>query len=295
MTLADAPHQGGPAPGVATVTGRGRSAADVAAQLMDVLADEPRVAECDLAAMAAEGTATAGAFQRVDEYLRHWPAPVVLVHAPDPSLQAGLRSVASTDRLLIHSSWQAADEHRVLPHRQRQSRRLSPVSTAPREARTFVTRALLDWQLPRLVGPASQVVSELANSALTEQPTTMELTVSTVDEQVRIAVRDDGPSPGAVLDGVPASPFNGAGLQLVQAFAQRWDVIPAPAGGKTVWTILHGTWADHGDSASRERSLNRGRHAVGTRQRPRARRLGRGMGRVVPMWPRPSRSNAEST
>lgn len=88
MRLGDAAEHGSPARGVATVVGRGRSAAAVA--------DEPRVVECDFAGMTAEGRAIPGAFRLVSNYLVSGPGPVVMVHAPDSALRAGLRSVASS-------------------------------------------------------------------------------------------------------------------------------------------------------------------------------------------------------
>jgi hypothetical protein len=238
VALRDAFEQGDPVPDVASVVGRGRSAPEVAAELLDVLADDPRVAECDLAGMAAKGTATTDTFRRVDHYLAHWPGPLVLVYAPDPPLLRALRSVASTDRLLVHSSRDAAGEHHALPHLQRHRLRLSPVPAAPGEARTFVTLALLDWQMAGLVGPASQVVSELVNGALSGQVTTVDLTVSTVDQRVRIAVRDDRAVPVEGYDAVPAFAVNSAGLQLVQTFSDCWDVIPTLSGGKTACAVL---------------------------------------------------------
>jgi hypothetical protein len=293
-------QQRGTAPGLATVSGRGRSAAEVAAELLDVLADDPRVVECDLGGMAAGGTAPAGAFRRVDNYLAHWPGPVVLVHAPDPSLRTGLRSVASTDRMFICSSWDAAGgEHEVLPDAQRHRLRLSPVATAPREARRFVTRTLLDWQVPGLVGPASQVVSELVNSAATEQVTTMDLTVSKVDQRVRIAVRDDGPAPSEHHEDVPTAALNRSELQLVQSFTDGWDVIPAPSGGKTVCAVLDARRAHPDDTGPHGWTLHRShrRRSVvpSLLQRSHASRLGRGLGNVVSRRPRASRPDPEPT
>jgi hypothetical protein len=67
-----------------TLTVRGRGL-----ELMDVLADEPRVVTCDLAGMTAEGSAMrAKGFSPVGEYLTQWPGTVVMVYAPDPQLRS---------------------------------------------------------------------------------------------------------------------------------------------------------------------------------------------------------------
>jgi hypothetical protein len=253
--LAQAAEDNGPAPGVVTVTSQGRSAAEVASQLQNVLADEPRVVECDLAGMTGEGTAIADAFRPVNAYLTRWPGPVVMVHAPDPSLRAGLRSVVNADQLLIHASRDAAKNgHHLLPHLHRHRVRLLPWSTAPREARIFVTGIMVDWQIPHMIGPTTQVVSELVTSALTAQASTLELMVSQVDERVRIGVRDDGPSPAVGLDDLPESPLNGAGLHLVQAFAQGWGVVASASRGKSVWAVLDSARTRSDEAASHVRT-----------------------------------------
>jgi hypothetical protein len=95
--------------GMVTVRGRHRRSADVVAELMDVLADEPRVVACDLAGMTAEGSAMlAKGFAPVGECLTHWPGTVVMVYAPDPQLRSRLHDAKSGARLLIHISRGAA-------------------------------------------------------------------------------------------------------------------------------------------------------------------------------------------
>jgi hypothetical protein len=297
VRLMDGCGHASPAPGVVSVVGRGRSAAEVAVELMDVLADEPRVVECDLAGVAADGPDIAGAFQPVDRYLARWPGPVVMVHAPQRSLHAGLQASASTDRLLIHGSWEVAGEHHVLPMFQRHRLGLRPGSAAPRIARSFVTSRLLDWQMSHLVGSAGQVVSELVNAAITEPGARVELSVSRVDERVRIAVRDDGPCPNPRHDRPPASGLSDTGRHLVMAFADSWDVIPAPSGGKTVWTVLDGSLPHDRARVSHERTVARaGRRPVpsGKHRQAWRRRHGRGLGAVVPRWHRSSRPDAPS-
>jgi hypothetical protein len=246
VTLAEASESTGPPRGVATVTGKGRPAADVAAELMDVLADEPRVVECDVTGLAEQGAGVSEAFTPVGTYLTHWPGTMVMVHAPDPAVRADLRSAAYADRMLIHSFWDTATEgDHVLPHLRWHRERLSPVSTAPRDARNSTAQVLVDWDMPHLVGAANQVVSELVTHALDHSVSRLDLTLSRVDDRVRLAVRDDGATPGTTLGSRPGSPLSGAGLRLMQVFAEHWDVVPAHSAGrgKTVWAVMDATRA----------------------------------------------------
>jgi hypothetical protein len=285
VTLADASEHRRPAVGVSTVAGRGHSASEVAAELMDVLADDPRVVECDLAGVAAEETAIADAFETVNRYLSRWPGPVVMVHAPDPALRAGLRSLDLADRMRIHTSWDAAvEQHLVLPHLRRHRCRLPAHPAAAREARSLLTGLLADWQLPQLTEPAGQVVSELVNAAAMETATALDLTVSKVDERLRIAVREDG-LPPAGLDGVSASPLHDVGLQLVEAFARSWDVIPARSGGRTTCAVLDTSTASAPAGAVDD-------HARADAHGSAESRTGRRLRDVVPVWPRTTKTGS---
>jgi anti-sigma regulatory factor (Ser/Thr protein kinase) len=239
VALAGGPAGGNPAVGVATVAGRGRAASAVVAELLDVLAAEPRVVECDLAGMAEEGSTIAVAFRAVSRYLARWPGPVVMMHAPDPTVRARLRGVASSERMLIHASWEAAGEkHQVLPPLQRQRLQLPAQWTAARAARRFTAKALAEWQLGSAVDAASQVVDELVSHTMKRAVAAVDLTVSRVDDRIRVAVRDEGPR-GAIERGeASAFPLHGEGLQLVQAFAESWGMIPARAGGQTLWAVV---------------------------------------------------------
>jgi anti-sigma regulatory factor (Ser/Thr protein kinase) len=255
VALAGAPAGGNPAVGVATVAGRGRAASAVVAELMDVLAADPRVVECDLAGMAEEGSALTDAFGVVSRYLARWPGPMVMIHVPDQALRARLRSVASSERMLIHSSWQAASEkHQVLPALQRQRLQLPAQWIAAREARRFTAKALATWHLGPAVQAASQVVDELASHTVKHAVAAVDLTVSRVDDRIRVAVRDEGPRVAMERGDASAFPLHGTGLQLVQAFAESWGVIPARAGGKTLWAVVEADAA--GRSARAEAGSN---------------------------------------
>lgn len=250
MAWPGAPGGGNPAVGVATVAGRGRAASAVAAELMDVLAAEPRVVECDLAGMAAEGSAITDAFGVVGRYLARWPGPVVMIHAPKPGVRARLRVVASSERMLIHSSWDAAGEkHQVLPPLRRHRLQLPAQWTAARTARRFTAKALAAWQLGSAVDAAIHVVDELVSHTVKHAVAAVDLTVSRVDGRIRLAVRDEGPRVAMERGDASAFPLRGTGLRLVQGFAESWGVIPARAGGKTLWAVVDAHAAGKSDGA----------------------------------------------
>lgn len=227
---------------VATVTGAGRLPSDLADELLDVLAEEPRIVVCDLHGMAAGPAAEV--FAPVAGYLQHWPGTVVVVCVADPEVKAGVLSTPVAGRLLVERSPQTGIDHarRRAPHVRRAVQQLPPLATASRDARRFVTRTLLDWQSPRLVGAATLVASELVTNSVLHAATILDVNVSQVDVLLRLAVRDRGggrPVPRSAA--APGAHLGGRGLMIVQALTRAWDVLPARTAGKTVWAVIDET------------------------------------------------------
>lgn len=232
--------------GVSTVVGWGRRPSDVVSELMGVLADEAGVVVCDLTGIAAAKSTVATMFAPVSDYLRCWPGIVVVVVVPDPSVRAALVAVAP-DRLLVRGSWETAmaEVGGLLPELLRSRLWCAPRPTAPRDARAFTTRTLLDWRMSPLVGPGALVVSELVTNAFLHAVTVVELALSCAGTRVRMAVRDHGGGRPEWLPGDrPEESLTGRGLHLVNALTRGWGVFPSRQPGKTVWAVLDGRSAD---------------------------------------------------
>jgi hypothetical protein len=224
-----------------TIVGRGRLPSDLSGQLMDVLADEPQVVLCDLTGMAAAGPAILAMLDPAVEHVASWPGTLVVVAAPDRSMRAGLEeSTRGSDRVLVTESPDLEDGRvlRLLPPLQRARLPLAPQPTAPGTARAFVTQTLQDWDLEHVVEGARLVASELVTNSILHAATVLDFRVSRVLGCVRISVRDHGGGRPSPRPGEEEQPLGGRGLQLVQACARAWGVIPAQARGKTVWAVL---------------------------------------------------------
>lgn len=230
-----------PVGSVTTVVGRHRLPADVIGELVSVLAEAPPIVVCDLTGMAPAVAKTADLFAPVADYLVDWPGSQVVVCVPDPEAYAGTIPPALAERLLVHSSRKAglaAALERVTPVEHAVTH-LAPVLTAARDARTFTTRALLDWRLAGLIGPAGVVVSELVTNSIVHAVTVLDLTLSRTDACLRIAVRDHGGgSPAVNPGGQPEDMLDGRGLVLVRALARGWGVFQSRHKGKTVWAVM---------------------------------------------------------
>jgi hypothetical protein len=250
--------------GIVTVVGRDRTPADVAGELLSVLADEPRVVACDLTGMTAEGSAMPGKRPLVGEVVSSWPGTLLIVNGDDGAIRQVLGPVEDVDWLFLNpsSDTEAAEAHRLLPPVQRARQEITPSPSAPREARTFATGRLQDWGLDRLAEPASHVASAFVTAAVTLAPTPLDLTVSRVHTRIRIALREHDED-DAALQGMATSGrvLEGRGRELVQACADSWGVISAPSGTSTLWAVLDaaGTSEDPAATHGEQRSVSRHR------------------------------------
>jgi hypothetical protein len=255
--------------GVAAVSADGRSVADVVEEVMAELAEEPRVLECDLAGVVAEGSTIAEQFAAVGHYLQHWPGTVVMIHVPDSVLRVRLAAADYAEALTIHANWDGdvLEDHRLLPHLRQTSMTLPPEPTAPAVARAFVAHTMQDWQLPMLVAPASQVLTEFVTHADIGGDTDLEVSLSRVDTRIRLAMKDPAADTSAALVNLPEYPLTGRARQLVQALVNGWGVIPGRPAGRTVWAVLDAYGVNEPDDVNvsrREQAGGRHRGAADT-------------------------------
>lgn len=120
---------------------------------------------------------------------------------------------------------------------------LTPVPTAPREARQFVrttATVLDDDRLQDLL----VLTSELVTNAVLHARTPFEVGVTVTDAAVLICVGD-----GASTRPQPRTPTtggeNGRGIMLVRALADDWGVLPTVSrSGKSVWFLFRRNGAE---------------------------------------------------
>ena len=210
------------------------------------LAEGPRGVVCDLSAVfegagpaavdgaglvAVEVLATAG------RHVRDWPGIPVAVACPDPRVREALRAHPLGGHLIVTASlFSAVSAVLATPTLDVQALHLAPHPTAPRAARDFVTRALLDWRLGRAIPFASLAVGELVASSTINVGTDIDLAVVWNLGALRLTVRDHGPGlpdqPHPVLD------LHGRGLSIVAGLSRAFGVLPTADGGKVVWAVL---------------------------------------------------------
>ena len=208
---------------------------DLAIQL--ALSESPRGVVCDLSSVlegaepgAVEVLATAG------RHVRDWPGIPVAVACPDPGIREALRVQPLGVQLIIAESVSCAvSSVLATPYLIVQCLRLAAHPTAPRAARNFVTRTLLDWQLTRIIPFASLLVSELVASSSVHAGTDMDLSVVWDRGALRLSVGDHGPA----LPGQPLAPkLRGRGLNVLAGLSRAFGVLPAAGGGDVVWAVL---------------------------------------------------------
>ncbi|CAA9353216.1 MAG: hypothetical protein AVDCRST_MAG34-1900 [uncultured Nocardioidaceae bacterium] len=109
--------------------------------------------------------------------------------------------------------------------------------TSAAEARSFVTKTVLDWELAALLDDAVLVASELATNAVTHADSACRIRLSLQPTALRIDVVDTGtgtpePRPESFTED------HGRGLHLIDALATAWGLEQIPGDGKVVWAEL---------------------------------------------------------
>jgi two-component sensor histidine kinase len=119
-----------------------------------------------------------------------------------------------------------------------------PEWTLPSETASIpLARKLATDALPGLsrdsLDSVAMVVSELATNCVRHAGTVFRLTVARQQtDLVRIDVMDSDAGRPVLGNPSPAQ-LHGRGLQIVQALARQWGVVPAALGaGKTVWCTV---------------------------------------------------------
>ena len=234
-----------PGSGVVRITGRYRLPSDVASELKHVLAENPLVVILDMDEVAGNSRSLPDVFEPVASYLAAWPGTLVVVCAPHPAKAARLLPPTIIDRVIVSRTWEdGLDRAReIIPHQHRTTTFLQPHPEACEDGRTFARRTLHDWRLEDLTWPASLVVSELVTHSIVHADTALDLTLSRIDERIRIAVHDYGSdnlriTQLATPDDPLEDPLLHRGLLLVRALTRSWGVFPSRDHGKTVWAVM---------------------------------------------------------
>jgi hypothetical protein len=234
-----------PGSGIVKITGRYRLPSDVASELKHVLAENPQIVILDLELLAGNSHRLPAVLEPVADYLAAWPGTVIVVGVPDPASAAAHVPLTIIDRVVLDRGPDEglARARHIVPRQHPTTTHLSPVPQAPEAARAFTRRALRGWRLEPLIWPTSLVVSELVTHSILQEETAIDLTLTSVDELIRIAVHDYGSDNLQIRRLAEPTdpmedPLHHRGLLVVRALTRCWGVFPSRIQGKTVWAVV---------------------------------------------------------
>ena len=202
------------------------------------LAGEPRGVVCDVSGLEEAGAP--GALRRLALNGRHprdWPGVPLAVAGLDRQVGEAMGHKPLGCHLVVTTSLGRALSILVQadpPHVR--TLQLSPHPTAPRAARDFVSRVLLDWRLNRHLPAACLVVSELVTNAMIHAGTGIDMRLAEHGQAIRIAVRDR--SHDMPVQHPDALDSHGRGLTIVAGLSSAWGVLHHTDGGKVVWAVI---------------------------------------------------------
>jgi len=207
------------------------------------LAEGPRGVVCDLSSVPESddpGERLAHALDLLasaGRHVRDWPAIPVAVVSPDSKVRAALNAHPLGSHLIVSDSLLSALSQVLgTPTPAVDRLRLAPHPTAPRAAREFISRALLDRGLGRTIPSASLVISELVTNSTMYAGTDISMSIGWHREALRLSVRDNDPTlPHQRERGLDP---HGRGLTIVGGLSRAYGVLPTADGGKVVWAVL---------------------------------------------------------
>ena len=202
------------------------------------LAGGPRGVVCDLSGVL-EGTELASLelLATAGRHVRDWPGIPVVVASPDPQVREELHAHPLGAHLIVTESlFTAITAVLSNPTLDVQRLQLHPHPTAPRAARDYVTRTLLDWQLSRVIPFANLVVSELVASSSIHARTDIDLSVAWDRGALRLTVADHAPALPGHSHSNPH--LHGRTRTVLAGLTRVFGVLPAADGGKVVWAVL---------------------------------------------------------
>ena len=202
------------------------------------LAEGPRGLVCDLSAvLEGAGPVAVEVLASAGRHVRDWPGIPVAVACPDPLVREALEVHPLGGQLIVTASlFSAVTAVLATPTPAVEWLRLAPHPTAPRAAREFVTRTLLDWRLGRAIPFATLVVSKLVASSSVHAGTDIDLSVVWDCGALRLTVRDHGPS--LPRERPTALDLHGRGLTVVAGLSRAFGILPTADGGEVVWAVL---------------------------------------------------------
>ena len=214
------------------------------AALLRALSIDPAVILCDLSRVTGDLDERA-LRQLLDTggLLEHWPGTALVLVTPqrvEGPVLAGYGAGRRTGVIMIRSTRRRSTSRlttgAVSGARPRAQVHIDQHPRAARQARDFVSRTCLDWQLAHVIASAVLVVSELVSDCL-RHGTDLDVAISTTRGRLLISVRD-----GAGGLPVVPPPLSGSsrshGRHLVAGLSRAWGSLPQAAGGSTVWAVL---------------------------------------------------------
>ena len=225
---------------VLALTGRLDLAAapQVQRAILEQLAGQPPAIICDLCQVEAIDPLCAEVFTSIRHPAFGWPGTALVLSGTRPAVADLLVRHGVARRLAMYPSLdQALRYARDRPPRLRERLVLEPVPAAAGAGRAFVGEVCSHWGLQELAGSAALLASELITNAVVYAGTTLELRVELRGPHLHVAVKDQDPNLGRLLEAKDGTK-RGLGLLIVERVAASWGVRQDRAGGKTVWSVL---------------------------------------------------------
>lgn len=208
------------------------TASRVRSALLNGLAEQPAALLVDVSETVVAEPEAVRVLGDVVRETADWPAARLAIYAPvdaDVWRSSGLAVWPSRDAAF--TAFGPAEPSRQI------TLSLDPIVGAARRSRELVVEACTRWHLPELVGPASIVVTEMANNVVAHARTMMTVRLAVRGSGMTVAVQDHNTTIPRFTGPVAPTSYGGRGLLLIDSVAHRWGNLRLDD-GKVVWAII---------------------------------------------------------
>lgn len=209
--------------------------------LRDCLADQPTTLVLDGAHLVVTSVGALRPLVALATDARLFPGASMSLCAVSAATRSLVERAAPGGDLVMCDDAEAVAERALRdPVPPRLDATLLPGPGMPAQSRELVSRACVEWRIPRLRRLAELIISELASNAVVHARTPAGVSVRLLGNCLQLAVRDGDPRlvypPPTQVPGSDIAE-RGRGLLILDAMTDGWGSAPT-ATGKVVWARL---------------------------------------------------------
>jgi anti-anti-sigma regulatory factor/anti-sigma regulatory factor (Ser/Thr protein kinase) len=214
------------------------TAPQLRATMLKALAEQPQAVLLDARALILTDDVHLTVLIALARHAAAWPSIPIMLCGSGPQVAAGVARLA-IDRHVIMCATLDEGRRRAAerPLPARIIHTFAPFPDSTIGARRIIVDACHAWRMTHIMSSAELVVTELVSNAVRHAGTPFDLSVSRIDRNLHLAVRDYATPLARVIGPVGEAEPGGRGMLIVDALTTSWGCTPT-RDGKVTWATM---------------------------------------------------------